>query len=545
MNIKQAKNDIENTVRLYLKRDEFGEYRIPVVRQRPVFLLGAPGIGKTAIMEQVAQELGIALVSYSMTHHTRQSALGLPFISHREYQGMAYDVSEYTMSEIIASIYEVMEKSGIRQGILFLDEINCVSETLAPSMLQFLQYKVFGRHKVPEGWVIVTAGNPPEYNKSVREFDVVTMDRLKVLEVEADYKAWREYASAKGLHGSILNFLELKKDDFYRIETTVNGRSYVTARGWEDLSEILCLYEEEGLQADESLVGQYIRNERVVKEFTAYYDLFNKYKKEYETEEILNGTQQARTAERARIAPFDERLSLLGMLIDRTASEMGGDMEISDCLTELLKNLKAIRAALEKAEREPVRPGGQEQEKRPLETEGQGGAKQQRTEKSAAGLSLADLLERQIQGKKKQMESARLAGSLSARDQRRGRRLLAFLEEEKRELLLEGAALAGSGQAGACGEFALVKRAFDSQTAELRRRVEKTKARLENLFAFVEDAFAQGNEMLILVTELTVRSDCARFIGQFGCEAYHRHNQELMLSERGNDLMEEVAALEL
>ena len=119
MNIKQAKDDIENTVRLYLKKDEFGEYRIPVVRQRPIFLLGAPGIGKTAVMEQIAQELQIALVSYSMTHHTRQSALGLPFISHREYQGMKYDVSEYTMSEIIASIYEVMEKAASGRGFFF------------------------------------------------------------------------------------------------------------------------------------------------------------------------------------------------------------------------------------------------------------------------------------------------------------------------------------------------------------------------------------------------------------------------------------------
>ena len=173
MNINQAKNYIKNDVRLYLKKNEYGEYRIPLVRQRPIFLLGAPGIGKTAIMEQVAEELQVALVSSSMTHHTRQSALGLPFIRHKEYEGMEYDVSEYTMSEIIASIYDVMEQSGVKEGILFLDEINCVSETLAPSMLQFLQYKVFGRHKVPEGWVIVTAGNPPEYNKSVREFDVV------------------------------------------------------------------------------------------------------------------------------------------------------------------------------------------------------------------------------------------------------------------------------------------------------------------------------------------------------------------------------------
>ena len=101
MNIKQAKDYIKNSVQIYLKKDEFGDYRIPVVRQRPIFLLGAPGIGKTAIMEQVAQELGIALVSYSMTHHTRQSALGLPFISHKRYGDMEYDVSEYTMSEII------------------------------------------------------------------------------------------------------------------------------------------------------------------------------------------------------------------------------------------------------------------------------------------------------------------------------------------------------------------------------------------------------------------------------------------------------------
>ena len=87
MNIRQAKTYIKDSVKIYLKKDADGEYRIPVVRQRPIFLLGAPGVGKTAIMEQVAQELGIALVSYSMTHHTRQSALGLPFIRHRVYGG--------------------------------------------------------------------------------------------------------------------------------------------------------------------------------------------------------------------------------------------------------------------------------------------------------------------------------------------------------------------------------------------------------------------------------------------------------------------------
>ena len=138
MDIKSAKQQIQNAIAAYLKRDELGNYRIPLEKQRPIFLLGAPGIGKTAIMEQIAQELGISLVSYSMTHHTRQSALGLPFILRKTFGGVDYDVSEYTMSEIIAAVYDTIEETGIAEGILFLDEVNCVSETLAPAMLPFL-----------------------------------------------------------------------------------------------------------------------------------------------------------------------------------------------------------------------------------------------------------------------------------------------------------------------------------------------------------------------------------------------------------------------
>ena len=175
MDIKRAKEEIKDSIEAYLLKDAYGEYEIPVMRQRPIFLLGAPGIGKTQIMEQVARECGIGLVAYTITHHTRQSAIGLPLISKNEYGGKAYSVTEYTMSEIIASVYKKIEETGLSEGILFIDEINCVSETLAPAMLQFLQYKTFGNHEVPKGWVIVAAGNPPEYNKSVRELERVCL----------------------------------------------------------------------------------------------------------------------------------------------------------------------------------------------------------------------------------------------------------------------------------------------------------------------------------------------------------------------------------
>ena len=281
MNISKAKEQIRNAIRAYLTKDDLGNYVIPVEKERPVLLIGPPGIGKTAVMEQLASELGIGLISYSMTHHTRQSAIGLPFISRKVYGGTECDVTEYTMSEIIASVYDLMETTGVKQGILFLDEINCVSETLSPLMMQFLQYKVFGGHRLPEGWIVVTAGNPSEYNDSAREFDIVTLDRLKKIDVEPDFEAWKEYASAAHMHPAVMSFLQSKRNHFYHVETTVSGKSIVTPRGWEDLSKILLLYEHNGLEADEDLMVQYLQNAKTAKEFAVYYDLYNKYRTEY------------------------------------------------------------------------------------------------------------------------------------------------------------------------------------------------------------------------------------------------------------------------
>ena len=138
--------------------------------------------------------------------------MGLPFIEKKVYSGKEYSVTEYTMSEIIASIYDKMEETGLKEGILFIDEINCVSETLAPTMLQFLQCKMFGNQKIPEGWIIVAAGNPPEYNKSVRDFDVVTLDRIKKIDVDVNYDVWKEYAYQADIHPAILAYLEIRRD---------------------------------------------------------------------------------------------------------------------------------------------------------------------------------------------------------------------------------------------------------------------------------------------------------------------------------------------
>ena len=103
MNIKQAKQEIKDAVKAYLAKTPEGDYRIAPVHQRPMLLIGPPGIGKTQIMEQIARECGIGLVSYTITHHTRQSAVGLPFIRKDTFDGRGVSITEYTMREIIPS----------------------------------------------------------------------------------------------------------------------------------------------------------------------------------------------------------------------------------------------------------------------------------------------------------------------------------------------------------------------------------------------------------------------------------------------------------
>ena len=241
--------------------------------------------------------------------------MGLPIIRQKQFEGETFEATEYTVSEIIAAVYGMMERSGVRSGILFLDEINCVSETLIPVMLQFLQYKEFGGRKLPQGWIVVTAGNPPEYNSSVREFDTVTWDRLKRIDVEPDLAVWKEYAYASGVHGAVVSYLEIKPQNFYRIDKTASGRSFVTARGWDDLSRVLKVYEKLGIDADKELVGQYLQSRQIAEDFAAYYELYRKYESDYRVGDILAGKADDAITERAEQAGFDERYALLGLLL--------------------------------------------------------------------------------------------------------------------------------------------------------------------------------------------------------------------------------------
>lgn len=492
MDIKRAKTEIKNTIEAYLNKDASGEYEIPSVYQRPLLLMGPPGIGKTQIMEQVARECHIALVAYTITHHTRQSAIGLPFIREREYGGKAYSVTEYTMSEIVASVYEKMEATGLSEGILFLDEINCVSETLAPAMLQFLQCKTFGNHRIPEGWIIAAAGNPPQYNKSVREFDIVTLDRIRRIDVEENFEVWKEYAFAAGVHPAILSYLEMRREHFYKMENTVDGKQFATARGWEDMSRLLKVYEELGKTVDRQVIHQYIQHERIAGDFAAWLELSYKYRKDYGLEKILEGVYGADTLERLKFASFDERLCVTGMLSGRLAEQFKEAWEQDQYVTELFSWLKEYKWR-------------QEEEH-----------------------ALEQVCREAEEALEKEKKEERLSREEAARREKVLDTLEAFCQEVRKEGLTGGAA------------FEKVREAFREKVKARETCLEKTGAMLDAAFDFLEDAFGESQEMVVFVSDLNTNYYSVWYLKDHICGKYNKYNKGLLLGERRQAILKEM-----
>lgn len=493
MNIKQAKEEIKHTVMAYLSKDEQGEYRIPVIRQRPILLMGPPGIGKTQIMEQIAMECKIGLVAYTITHHTRQSAVGLPMIKEESFDGTTYPVTEYTMSEIIASIYRKMKKTGQKEGILFIDEINCVSETLAPTMLQFLQCKTFGNQAIPEGWLIVAAGNPPEYNKSVRDFDMVTLDRVRYLNIEADYKVWKEYAREKHLHNAILSYLELRQKNFYRVEADVDGIRFVTARGWEDLSSLMQVYEKLDLPVDESVIREFIHHEDVAEDAAAYFELYRKYRDDYGIADILAGKVRPETFARIYAAAFDERLSVVNLLLDGLSAFFGNVQENKQITDNWYGFLKEYQRRLKEGEA-PVDSYRALLEERMAVVE---------AEKQAEVCT-----------------KAQVAG---------WEHIFALWKENTPDSGLD-----------VKESFAQAKAGFDRQRETLEDAEKKAMNALEHAFDFMEQAFENGEEMVVFVTELTLSPEAAMFLAEHTCERYMTYNEQLLIGKRKRELLSEL-----
>ena len=494
MNIQQAKKEIEHTLRAYHLRDEQGHYRIPAVHQRPILLMGPPGIGKTAILSQIAGETGAGLVAYTLTHHTRQSAVGLPHLEEKTYGSQHFTVTEYTMSEIVASIYDYMEKTGKTEGILFLDEVNCVSETLAPTMLQLLQNKTFGTHRIPEGWILVAAGNPPAYNKSVRDLDIATLDRVRTLNIQPDCESWLDYARENRVHGAILSYLTLHPEAFYCTEDRAEGKTFVTARGWEDLSQLLYGYEALQVPVTQELVGEFLCEPQIARQFHSCYQLYAKYREDYDIPAILRGGPWTKQVLMASGADFEERLLVVELILDRIRGEL-------ENWHRLKKHCGALHGALYRLRRQKDGPD----------------AEADRMEKSMAVRLQAGLLTPEEEDAQRAALDCLRACALEAKKN----------HVTQWEGIWEICQNAMTGKRAAyCG----CRAGLDTM--------------LDAAFRFTEEAFGEGQEQVLLMTRLAGSTLALQFIAENGCPAFLAHKQVLQFARQEAFLSEQCRSFQ-
>ena len=499
MNIQEAKKEICHTLKAYLMKDEHGTYSYPVLRQRPILLMGPPGIGKTAVVEQAARECGLGCISYTITHHTRQSAIGLPEISHRVYNDRKVTVTDYTMSEIVASVYDYMEATGKKEGILFIDEINCVSGTLAPAMLALLQNKTFGSHKIPEGWILVAAGNPPQYNKSVREFDIVTLDRVRKIEIEPDCRAWLSYARANHVHRAVTSYLEMKKQNFYLVENSADGKFFVTARGWEDLSRLLDSYEKLGFEIRNEIIGEFLQKEEIARDFSAYYGLYRKYGQDYDFSGILNGTCTEEEQRKKEMAvsqgSFEEKFAVVNLLngaLDSAAAEYEKLEQFTETLYSQLLYLKSY---LKKESEQDFRN------------------------------RLDDFIQKQRQSLMVKVDMELISVGEHQLQEKTLKTLETYVNRVKGEHIRES-------QDG----FDKIREYFREEVEIRDKETKKMETKLQRAFAFIKNSFGDGQELLLFITEITGSPVLVDFIAQNGCPAYFKYSRTLLGKNREREL---------
>lgn len=314
--IQEAKKEIKNSVMVYLSRKENGEYVLDAEKKNPFYVVGMPGIGKTEMAKQIAEELEIGFFATSLTHHTRNSILGLPVIT----SVGGYRSTEYTMPDIIAQI-EKRCAAGETEGILLIDEFASMSEALVAPMLAFLQNKCIGDHRLPDGWIMILCSNPPEYNETAREFDAAVMDRVRYMKITYRLDDFLAYAEMVHLHRHIIDFIRHNPSSAYRCMGDGGDREIVTARSWENLSQCIYGYERLGEKISERLVYQFIKSRTIANEFYRYYILAGSALDHTDLDNIESGKDLHKYIALAEGFTFDKKWELVRLLRERLGQE--------------------------------------------------------------------------------------------------------------------------------------------------------------------------------------------------------------------------------
>ncbi len=203
----------------------------------PAFIWGPPGVGKSAIVAQLAAERGVPLID-----------IRAPLLDPTDLRGIPAVVGD--RAEWFAPSF--LPRADAQPGVLFFDELNAAPPIVQASLYQLVLDRKVGEYRLPDGWVIVAAGNREQDRSVVYRMPDALANRFVHLEFEPSFNDWREWAVGRQLNPSIVAFLSMRRE--LLLTPSSNERAFPTPRSWEMAADILDAYGTERC-ADDALAG--------------------------------------------------------------------------------------------------------------------------------------------------------------------------------------------------------------------------------------------------------------------------------------------------
>jgi len=198
-----------------------------ILQKLPVFIWGAPGIGKSSIVKSIAKEKNLEFIDLRLSLLDPTDLKGIPFFDADSNEG------------VWAKPSFLPKESDKRDGILFLDEINTAPPSVQASAYQLILDRKIGDYTLPSGWSIISAGNRENDRGVIYKMPPPLANRFVHFEMEVDFEDWKNWAYKNSIDSSIIAFLSYDKSMLFRFDATSSQKSFATPRSWDFVNTIL------------------------------------------------------------------------------------------------------------------------------------------------------------------------------------------------------------------------------------------------------------------------------------------------------------------
>ena len=199
-------------------------------KQRPLFLWGPPGIGKSELVESITNELGGYMIDLRLGQMEPTDIRGIPFYN-KDTGKMDWAPPVEMPDEELASQYPVI--------VLFLDEMNSAPASVQAAAYQLILNRRVGKYRLPDNVRLVAAGNRESDKGVTFRMPTPLANRFVHQEMRVDFPSWQEWAVENKINKDVVGYLSFAKQDLYDFDAKSSSRAFATPRSWTFVSQLL------------------------------------------------------------------------------------------------------------------------------------------------------------------------------------------------------------------------------------------------------------------------------------------------------------------